>query len=59
MLVHSFSPTDKWFAEYCEFSHLFGIDSEKKTFLERPKGPEMVCRCILGGYVVASAICQP
>lgn len=29
MLVHSFSPTDKWFAEFCEFTRLFGIDDEK------------------------------
>jgi len=28
MLIHSFSPTDKWFAEYCEFGCLFGIDAE-------------------------------
>ena len=28
MLIHSFSPTEKWFKEYCEFSYLFGIDAE-------------------------------
>ena len=28
MLVHSFSPTDKWFSDYCEFSRLFGIEGE-------------------------------
>lgn len=28
MLVHTFSPEDKWFTEYCEFSRLFGIEAE-------------------------------
>lgn len=28
MLVHTFSPTNKWFTEYCEFSRLFGIEAE-------------------------------
>ena len=28
MLVHSFSPTDKRYWDFCEFSRLFGIDTE-------------------------------
>ena len=28
MLVHTFSPEDKWFTEYCEFSRLFGIEAK-------------------------------
>ena len=29
MLVHSFSPDDKWFEEYFKFAALFGIEAEK------------------------------
>ncbi len=28
MLIHTFSPTDQWFGEYCEFAHLFGIEAK-------------------------------
>ena len=28
MLVHSFSPTNLWFSEYCKFSLLFGIETQ-------------------------------
>jgi len=28
MLVHSFSPTNEWFDDYCRFLELFGVQGE-------------------------------
>lgn len=34
MLVHAFSPMDKWFKEYSEFAELFGIEARIGVLME-------------------------
>jgi len=49
MLVHSFSPENKWFSDYQDFLGLFGVESKVNQLVELP---ELNGKNIFTGWVV-------